>query len=484
MSIQINASIFDFMPLDISASEHINEMKFTGCLVTLDGPSSKAPNGSQGKKIWMPSKVAARRLHTLIGMGLNYKPELDGHAPRRKVGVIQKAWIDGKNLMVSGIIWKKDFPEAEKDLKNRKDLGMSFEASDISVEDPNAPMWKLTDFTFTGGTILHKKDAAYFATSAIAAQAAVLDAASQIKKIQGGNSMATKEKEKHAAKASKKVHASSGSETDKLIHTMTKAVVAQTAMFKSIMASNQELKASIEASNKAASEEEEQDSIEASAESEEEVDSVEAGAMTEPMVKAKAGGFSMSKGKGKKFSSSSSESMSSSESVEASAEDASLEKLGEEDTSDDDKPGHLNKNTKQKGDQTTVENDHANNKTVSASSFKKMQKQLARLEASGEQDKVTIKKLQKQVKRQEVALQASADKQDRKSLTPMSMNLLTKGGVDPYSLHASGHKLSVEEVDGILAAGGADLSITQRMSIKTELARAGYMDEGLVSRVN
>ncbi len=150
--------------------QHPNKMKFTGVLVLLDQPSTKAPNGAEGHRILVPSDVAKRRINTLIGMGLNYSPSLDAHAQRRKVGTIQKAWIDGNKLCVDAIIWKHDFPEAEKDLK-QPGLGMSMEIGDVQVEDQKADIWKLSDFYFLGATVLWKKSAAYHKTQAIAAKA-------------------------------------------------------------------------------------------------------------------------------------------------------------------------------------------------------------------------------------------------------------------------------------------------------------------------
>src|ERR1017187_7194982 len=167
--------------LEFAVSEmHPNRMQLRGVLCRLDEASTKAPNGSDGHRILVPSDTAKRRLSSLLNMGLNYAQTLDGHAQKRKVGVIDKAWIDGKDLRIEAIIWKHDFPEAEKDLK-QKGLGMSMEIGDVHVEDPNANIWTLTDFYFLGATVLMKDKAAYYNTQAIAAAAANNERSSTMK---------------------------------------------------------------------------------------------------------------------------------------------------------------------------------------------------------------------------------------------------------------------------------------------------------------
>ena len=159
-----------FGALDICAAEeeHPNELKFRGVLLQLDEASTKPPNGAKGHRILVPKDVAQSRIQTLVGMGVNLSSGQDSHAPQRKVGVIKKAWIKGKELWISGTIWKKDFPDAEKALNSKK-LGMSFEGSDVQIENPDAHIWKVKDLFFTGAALLYKTAAAYFKTEALAA---------------------------------------------------------------------------------------------------------------------------------------------------------------------------------------------------------------------------------------------------------------------------------------------------------------------------
>jgi hypothetical protein len=144
---------------------HVNKMPFKGILLILDQASTKPPHGSRGHRIYVPSKVAKKKIDDLIGMAVNYaRGGLDAHETRHKVGVITKVWIAGDKVWVEGVVWKKDFPEAASDLK-RRGLGMSMELADVYVRDEDEPVWHLEDFTFTGATILLKSAAAYYDTS-------------------------------------------------------------------------------------------------------------------------------------------------------------------------------------------------------------------------------------------------------------------------------------------------------------------------------
>lgn len=144
---------------------HVNKLPFKGILLIVDQASTKPPHGSRGHRIYVPLKVAKDKIGELIGMAVNYaRGGLDAHETRHKVGVFTKAWLVGNKVMVEGAIWKKDFPEAARDLK-QSGLGMSMELADVYVRDENEPVWHLEDFTFTGATILKKSAAAYYDTS-------------------------------------------------------------------------------------------------------------------------------------------------------------------------------------------------------------------------------------------------------------------------------------------------------------------------------
>src|SRR5712692_2405294 len=104
----------DFSGFSFDASidgQHPNMMPFTGVLLLVNRPSDQPPHGAEGHRIYVARAVAAKRLKSLIGMGVNYEDDLEGHAPRHKVGVITDARIKGDKVQVRGHIWKKDFPE-------------------------------------------------------------------------------------------------------------------------------------------------------------------------------------------------------------------------------------------------------------------------------------------------------------------------------------------------------------------------------------
>lgn len=469
--LEINATVND--DITLSAGTHANEMKFKGVLVNLDTPSTKPPNGSQGKKIMIPMSTAKAALHTLINMGLNYTDKLDGHNPRRKVGVIKKAWIEGSSIHVSGIIWKKDFPEAETDLK-KKNLGMSFEATDIGVEDEHAPIWKITNMCFTGASILYKKDAAYHATEALAA-AKFKKAISQITKNRGGIDMGEKKHKSPDTKPSKKVvvAAKDDNQLVVILGGLTEAFKEQGKQFALMAQSNNALKSELHAMASGrvdAGGDEESESLEAAGD--EESESLEA---------------AFPKKKGKKDSASESESMESgSESMSADADDAGdLEDMESDEPEEEDKPGHLNKDSVQKGNKTKVEDKvgkEVNEPILGAKELRRFVR--SEVAAARAVDAKKIEHLEKELRKNKKQLKAAGERTERRTISAAGRNLLAKNQVDPDALMASNRKLTVEEVDGMLsaAAGGPGMDPAMRMALKTEFAKVGIMDEGIISR--
>ena len=153
---------------------HPNRDAFRGVLTLVDIPSDKPPAGSRGHRVILTRTAAERALPSLLGMALDYSPSFDRHDARRKIGVITRADIIGKELELSGYLFAKDFPEIIKEIASgiihaggrprrhvQNPLGMSYEISDASVADVRAKIWTLTNVTFTGAAILRRDKAAY-----------------------------------------------------------------------------------------------------------------------------------------------------------------------------------------------------------------------------------------------------------------------------------------------------------------------------------
>jgi hypothetical protein len=190
---------------------HPNRLPCRGVLTLLDVPSDKAPAGARGHRVMLTRAAAEKALPSLLGMALDFTPNLDGHDARRKVGVITSADIvaadskwqnaNRKNcdaalreqqlenptrasawlLEIAGYIFARDFPEiveliggrgtAEPTLRQKRakdgapgELGMSYEIANARVADVNAAVWTLTEATFTGAAMLLRSKAAYAAT--------------------------------------------------------------------------------------------------------------------------------------------------------------------------------------------------------------------------------------------------------------------------------------------------------------------------------
>ena len=162
---------------------HPNRVAFRGVLTFVDVPSDSAPSGARGHRVMLKRAATERAIPSLLGMGLDYAPQLDRHDARRKVGVITQAEIgesgaplrqDGRgrpsphssssqSLAVGGFLYARDFPELVREIraKGPKVLGMSYEIAEAKIDDVGAEVWAVSDFTFTGAAVLRRDKAAY-----------------------------------------------------------------------------------------------------------------------------------------------------------------------------------------------------------------------------------------------------------------------------------------------------------------------------------
>jgi hypothetical protein len=102
---------------------HPNRAAFAGVLTMVDVPSERAPSGSKGHLVMLTRKAAEAALPSLLGMALDYSPSLDRHDVRRKVGVITRAEIVGRNLELGGHLFARDFPEIVEEIAKARPGG-------------------------------------------------------------------------------------------------------------------------------------------------------------------------------------------------------------------------------------------------------------------------------------------------------------------------------------------------------------------------
>ena len=162
---------------------HPNRAKFRGVLTIVDVASDKSPSGARGHRVLLTRRAAEAAIPSLMGMGLDYSPALDRHDARRKIGVITRAEIVGREIELGGFLFARDFPEIVQEIGSGRAsasslpgqtnadrncsapaLGMSYEITDALVEDITARVWVLNRVTFTGAAILRRDKAAYGST--------------------------------------------------------------------------------------------------------------------------------------------------------------------------------------------------------------------------------------------------------------------------------------------------------------------------------
>src|SRR5580698_8200824 len=95
---------------------HPNRAAFSGVLTMVDVPSQRAPSGAKGHLVVLTKKAAEAALPSLLGMALDYSPALDRHDVRRKVGVITRAEIVGRNVELGVYLFARDFPEIVEEI--------------------------------------------------------------------------------------------------------------------------------------------------------------------------------------------------------------------------------------------------------------------------------------------------------------------------------------------------------------------------------
>lgn len=171
------------MPKD---DDHPNKMPFNGVLTRVDQSSDAPPSGGEGHCTYIPKAVAEAALPSLLGMAVDYKPNLDGHDRRAKIGLITGATIEGDGVHIEGFFYASDFPEETARIQAEKDrLGFSYECQ-ARIQDLDADPWVVGHCVFTGAAVLLKHLAAYQTTSLAAEAEQALendDMSDEIKKM-------------------------------------------------------------------------------------------------------------------------------------------------------------------------------------------------------------------------------------------------------------------------------------------------------------
>lgn len=146
-------------------ADHPNQTPFKGVLTRLNEPSDNPLSGSNGKRVILPTDVAEKGLASLIGMGVDFTPNFDGHDVKSKIGLITEANIKGNEIEISGFFYGADYESEVKRIQAEKSqMGFSFEAQ-AKVRSMNDDPLIIVSCVFTGAAVLYKDKAAYTTTS-------------------------------------------------------------------------------------------------------------------------------------------------------------------------------------------------------------------------------------------------------------------------------------------------------------------------------
>lgn len=170
-----NKMKLNVVSFSVAQDENPDFMKFDAVVGYIDTPTDDTPcGGVEGYQLVISSE--GMDVQSLIGSGVNvawsdgwfYDVEdaLKSHNPRFKVGVIDSAQVVGNQIMVSGHLWKADFPDVCDIIKCAKEsLGCSVEVY-FDGYRKNDEAKTITGFGahFTGVAILYKSKAAFKST--------------------------------------------------------------------------------------------------------------------------------------------------------------------------------------------------------------------------------------------------------------------------------------------------------------------------------
>lgn len=121
--------------------------------VQTDKPPAVKGHLGHGRRVVIPSRVAANVLHTLIGAPVNCSWDKRGHDLGNVIGAIVSASIVGSELRV---IFTTDQPLC------CDDLGMSWEGHRAQIKDAAAQVWEIVRMeSFTGAAVLKRDNAAW-----------------------------------------------------------------------------------------------------------------------------------------------------------------------------------------------------------------------------------------------------------------------------------------------------------------------------------
>jgi hypothetical protein len=95
---------------------HPNRAEFRGVLTVVDIPSQRSPSGANGHLVMLTREAAEAALPSLLGMAMDYSPTWDRHDVRRKVGVITRAEVVGRNVELGGYLFARDFPDIVEEI--------------------------------------------------------------------------------------------------------------------------------------------------------------------------------------------------------------------------------------------------------------------------------------------------------------------------------------------------------------------------------
>jgi capsule polysaccharide export protein KpsE/RkpR len=152
----------------------------------------------------------------------------------------------------------------------------------------------------------------------------------------------------------------------------------------------------------------------------------------------------------------------------------------------DGETGHDNEDAENRGEDGAGDLIKKVGKTVESARIKALRHQLKAARHQLHQQETVhasaIAKLNKKMSKLTNQVTAASAQIGRRSVSPEISAMLAKSNIDASDLLRTGTRMSVAEVDGILAGSGLNLNAQDRMAMKNAFLRSGLMEDGRVER--
>jgi len=135
--------------------------RFKGVLFKIGRASWRAPVGSRNHRVVLNREVVQQSISQLVGLPVwDCDPISKGHQCSRKIGKIEKAFIDGIKVCIEGYMIEDSIFNMQASASSGN-LGLSFDTINAHVKSINSLVYEIIKVEFIGVTVLPQNRGAF-----------------------------------------------------------------------------------------------------------------------------------------------------------------------------------------------------------------------------------------------------------------------------------------------------------------------------------